>query len=332
MINAFKRGIVGTYSSSDTVIELTDVTGLVAPLNLVIYDGLFGNPADANNAGSYEIVRVTSVNSGTDEITVLRAQEGTSAVTIGAGSWQAIFSATVKTFTDIQDEIDSIAIEWGNIDGTLSDQTDLQSALDGKEPADATILKEADIVDNLTEGGVGKPLSAEQGKVLNDNKQQNLISGTNIKTINSESILGSGNLDVGGGKVLQVKYAENSTQKGGGTGSYVDTDLSIAITPESSTSTIYIFADHQISLQSATGDWRVLRDATQIGQVAYADIVGSGTFEEFTLSMKRRDVHGSSVEITYKTQMRRRSGTAITINRETGDVPTQSTLMVVEVE
>jgi hypothetical protein len=34
---------------------------------------------------------------------------------------------------------------WGDITGTLSAQTDLQSALGGKEPADPTILKEADI-------------------------------------------------------------------------------------------------------------------------------------------------------------------------------------------
>ena len=52
-------------------------------------------------------------------------------------------------------------IEWGNITGTLSNQTDLQSALDGK--------------------------------------QETLVSGTNIKTINGTSVLGSGDLAVGGG-------------------------------------------------------------------------------------------------------------------------------------
>ena len=52
-------------------------------------------------------------------------------------------------------------IEWGNITGTLSNQTDLQSALDGK--------------------------------------QDTLVSGTNIKTINGTSVLGSGDLAVGGG-------------------------------------------------------------------------------------------------------------------------------------
>jgi len=34
---------------------------------------------------------------------------------------------------------------WGRLTGTLSEQTDLQAELDAKEPADATILKDADI-------------------------------------------------------------------------------------------------------------------------------------------------------------------------------------------
>ena len=32
-----------------------------------------------------------------------------------------------------------------------------------------------------------------------DLKQDTLVSGTNIKTINSQSLLGSGNIDIGGG-------------------------------------------------------------------------------------------------------------------------------------
>ena len=50
---------------------------------------------------------------------------------------------------------------WGGITGTLSDQTDLQSEL--------------------------------------DDKQDTLVSATNIKTINGSSVLGSGDLAVGGG-------------------------------------------------------------------------------------------------------------------------------------
>lgn len=51
--------------------------------------------------------------------------------------------------------------EWGNIQGTLSNQTDLQNAL--------------------------------------NNKQNTLVSGTNIKTVNGESVLGSGDLEIVGG-------------------------------------------------------------------------------------------------------------------------------------
>ena len=52
---------------------------------------------------------------------------------------------------------------WGSITGTLSNQTDLQNAL--------------------------------------NNKQATLISGTNIKTINNTSLLGSGNITISGGAV-----------------------------------------------------------------------------------------------------------------------------------
>lgn len=55
---------------------------------------------------------------------------------------------------------------WGSITGTLSTQTDLQTALDAK--------------------------------------QDDLVSGTNIKTINGSSVLGSGNLTISGG--LQGLY------------------------------------------------------------------------------------------------------------------------------
>lgn len=51
------------------------------------------------------------------------------------------------------------AVTWGSITGTLSAQTDLQSALNAK--------------------------------------QETLVSGTNIKTINGTSVLGSGNVSVG---------------------------------------------------------------------------------------------------------------------------------------
>ena len=55
-------------------------------------------------------------------------------------------------------------------------------------------LQPTDVIDNLTSVDTAKPLSAAQGKVLQDTKQPNLESGINIKTFNNLSILGPGNL------------------------------------------------------------------------------------------------------------------------------------------
>lgn len=103
---------------------------------------------------------------------------------------------------------------WGGIAGTLSDQTDLQSALDAKEPTitsgstsqyyrgDKTFqtLNKTAVglgnVDNTSDAN--KPISTATQTALNA-KQDTLVSGTNIKTINSTSLLGSGDIVISGG-------------------------------------------------------------------------------------------------------------------------------------
>ena len=137
-MNAFKQALVGTYSDSDTVIELNSISDtvgapdyLVSGVPLILYDSLFGNPADSNNAGDYEIVQVTGVNYATNEITVTRAQENTTAQTIPEG-WSAVYGLT-------------------------------QAGLDGKVNVSA-------IVNDLTTGGTDVPGSAENDKTLQDTK------------------------------------------------------------------------------------------------------------------------------------------------------------------
>lgn len=72
--------------------------------------------------------------------------------------------------------VDSNSSSWGSIGGTLSNQTDLQNALNAK--------------------------------------QDTLVSGTNIKTINSTSILGSGNLSItasAAGTNTQVQFNDSGS-------------------------------------------------------------------------------------------------------------------------
>jgi hypothetical protein len=76
---------------------------------------------------------------------------------------------------------------WGSITGTLSTQTDLQSALDAKQ-------------DDLISGTNIKTINSTSLLGSGDiTVQPTLVSATNIKTVNGNSLLGSGDLVIGGG-------------------------------------------------------------------------------------------------------------------------------------
>ena len=127
----------------------------------------------------------------------------------------------------------SSAVAWGGVTGTLSNQTDLRTALDGKVDensaiigatktkitydakglvtagADATtadIASSTDkryvtdaqlvVVGNTSGTNTGDNATNSQYSGLATSKQDALVSGTNIKTINSTSLLGSGNVAV----------------------------------------------------------------------------------------------------------------------------------------
>jgi hypothetical protein len=95
---------------------------------------------------------------------------------------------------------------WGSITGTLSDQMDLYSELAQKVgffTPSYPIYGYIGVGGNLNVGIEQSStftdgyLSASDWNIFN-NKQEQLVSGTNIKTINGNSILGSGNLVIGG--------------------------------------------------------------------------------------------------------------------------------------
>jgi hypothetical protein len=97
---------------------------------------------------------------------------------------------------------------WGAITGTLSNQTDLQNALNTKQTTlvSGTNIKSINGNSILGSGDLSISSSATWGAITGtlssqtdlqnslDAKQPSLVSGTNIKTINGLSILGSGDL------------------------------------------------------------------------------------------------------------------------------------------
>jgi len=107
--NALKTSLSGTYTTGSTVLTLdnNEFSGVTKDHNLVIFDRKEGDPADAVKAGRMEIVRRdASADSGND-ITVTRAQEGTSAIDFDAnGDWVVILAPTKYVFDQIENAID----------------------------------------------------------------------------------------------------------------------------------------------------------------------------------------------------------------------------------
>lgn len=89
---------------------------------------------------------------------------------------------------------------WGQITGTLSNQSDLQTALNGKQAAGTY----ATGTGSATGVNTGDNATNTQYSGLAASKQDALLSGTNIKTINGTTLLGSGDLVVSGAGASRV--------------------------------------------------------------------------------------------------------------------------------
>lgn len=138
-----------------------------------------------------------------------------------SGSLKTIYIAedTNKTYRwtgSVYVEISATAaLTWGAIGGTLSNQTDLQNALNAKQDTlvsgtniktieGQSLLGSGNIDLSKSDVGLGnvdntadadKPVSTATQTALNA-KQNTLVSGTSIKTIEGQSLLGSGNIDL----------------------------------------------------------------------------------------------------------------------------------------
>lgn len=101
-------------------------------------------------------------------------------ISISNPTWQLIDNKYDKTGGTVSGSV--IALEEVSAYGTGGTQSSIQS-----------------VIDNLSSTSQTDALSANQGRILNTTKQDTLISGVNIKTINNQSILGEGNINIQGG-------------------------------------------------------------------------------------------------------------------------------------
>ena len=232
-VNNADTVVNGSLSEGATTLVLLATSGAVfpAPENGDYFLGTLYEK-DLNGADTrIEIVKVTARTA--DTLTIERDFEGMTGSSGGYSypsevgksvyfglRWTAYAAGNAIQKTENLADLASIATAKVNLGLNLVDNTsDLskpvstatQTALDGKsatdhthagyEPADGTILKSAVI--GVTVQGYDADLAAWAG-IAPSTKQDALVSGTNIKTVNGISLLGAGNLVTDPGTVTAV--------------------------------------------------------------------------------------------------------------------------------
>lgn len=120
---------------------------------------------DGTNESRFEVTIFNSAINFNDGVTNYRVAANTNGIEINSSYYLPATDGTAGQIIKTDGfgtlswiDAPTTIVSWGDIVGTLADQTDLQAALDAK--------------------------------------QETLVSGTNIKTIEGQSLLGSGNIDL----------------------------------------------------------------------------------------------------------------------------------------
>jgi hypothetical protein len=161
---------------------------------------------------------------------------------------------------------------------------------------------------------------------------------TDIKTVNGDSLIGSGDLTVGGGKVLQVVHTQDTTQVSSSSGSFTDFAIDATITPTSSTSKILVLMNGVASSSSTSNLLRgkIYRDSTAVtAQVEMASYnAGTNNRSLDVWSISYLDSPSTTSAVRYNLRAAVLDGETFYIGRWAYDgssSPTQITLMEIGV-
>jgi len=114
---------------------------------------------------------------------------------------------------------------------------------------------------------------------------------------------------VAGGKVLQVVQGTLSSTMSSSAGSYVDTGLTVNITPSAASSKVLVFVNHPFARKSGDTSlfFQIVRGSTSIAVVGNYDTGGSTQITD-TVTGMFLDTPNTTSATTYKTQMNAGNG------------------------
>jgi hypothetical protein len=205
------------------------------------------------------------------------------------------------------------------------------SSLADTDSIDFILAERAITLTTVGSGSVGTSQLVD-GNVTNAKLENSSI------TLNGSSVSLGGSATIGGGKIGQVVNGTYSTLATTTSSTFVDTGISLAITPSAESSKIFISIQNAAGLarsnQEVGGAFQIVRTSTAIwtgaGQTFYQGAFGSVTANEMSAiqTFNYLDSPSTTSATTYKLQ-HKSSGAGHTIKSQYASTPSIITLMEV---
>jgi len=161
-------------------------------------------------------------------------------------------------------------------------------------------------------------------------------SGDTVTIPSGATIDASAGTAAGFGKVLQVVSAGTTAYVGSSTSTYVDTSLTVTITPASTSNKILILGTQADCFASSVNSansihMRLMRDATEILDICDRALLTASALENMgNISFNYLDSPSLDVAITYKTQFHNQGAYAnVAVQQQQQG---RSTITVMEIE
>lgn len=280
-ISAYGAG--GTQSSVQSVIDNLSSTSQTDALS-ANQGRILNNSKQATLVSGVNIKTINGYSLLGEGNIVIQGGGGTGGTEYNAGTGITISSDTISISQSTWQYLDS---KYDKTGGTVSGSVIALQEISAYG-AGGTQSSIQSVVDNLETDSQYDALSARQGMLLNNaltGKQDTLVSGTNIKTINGQSLVGAGNIIIQGGE-----GTGGTTYFAGANIGIVDNVISVTgITGSSLPSLTAGTASYAVNagkLGNHTDDYFVNTATTQT-------ISGVKTFNENIIGMKDISAHGS---------------------------------------
>lgn len=216
--------VIDTLSSTETTKPLSANQGRVLNTSLSTTNGnVTSLTTRVTTAESNISSNTTTIGTKVNTSDIVDTLLSTSTVVPLSANQGKVLKGLVDTNTS------SISTTNGNVSALTTRVTTAEGNITSNTTAIGSKINTSDIVNNVTSTSTVFPLAANQGTVLKgliDNnttaigtKQDILVSGTNIKTINGTPILGSGNIVTNNDATTSVKGVIQLAGDLGGTAS-----------------------------------------------------------------------------------------------------------------